>query len=68
MLEHVYERVSMARYLSSVVIATDDERIRDEARRFGARVQMTRPDHLSGTDRRSGVRVPGCRAGREHSG
>ena len=51
MLEHVYERVSMARYLSSVVIATDDERIRDEARRFGARVQMTREDHLSGTDR-----------------
>ena len=51
MLEHVYERVSMARYLSSVVIATDDERIRDEARRFGARVQMTRADHLSGTDR-----------------
>ena len=28
MLEHVYERVSMARYLSTVVIATDDERIR----------------------------------------
>jgi len=51
MLEHVYERVSMARYLSHVVIATDDERIRDEARRFGARVQMTRADHLSGTDR-----------------
>jgi 3-deoxy-manno-octulosonate cytidylyltransferase (CMP-KDO synthetase) len=51
MLEHVYERVSMARYLSSVVIATDDERIRDEARRFGARVRMTREDHLSGTDR-----------------
>ena len=25
MLEHVYERVSMARYLSSVVIATDDD-------------------------------------------
>ena len=50
-LEHVYERVSMARYLSTVVIATDDERIRDEARRFGARVQMTREDHLSGTDR-----------------
>ena len=51
MLEHVYERVSMARYLSGVVIATDDERIRDAARRFGARVQMTREDHLSGTDR-----------------
>ena len=51
MLEHVYERVSMARYLTSVIIATDDYRIRDEARRFGARVQMTREDHLSGTDR-----------------
>jgi 3-deoxy-manno-octulosonate cytidylyltransferase (CMP-KDO synthetase) len=33
------------------VIATDDERIRDEARRFGAQVRMSRPDHLSGTDR-----------------
>lgn len=51
MLEHVYERVSMARYLGSVIIATDDERIADEARRFGGRVQMTRADHPSGTDR-----------------
>src|SRR3954465_13712444 len=51
MLEHVYERVSMARYLSSVVIATDDQRIFDEARRFGAQVRMTRSDHLSGSDR-----------------
>ena len=51
MLEHVYERVSMARYLGSVIIATDDQRIYDEARRFGARVQMTRDDHVSGTDR-----------------
>src|ERR1700676_1341700 len=51
MLEHVYERVSMARYPGSVIIATDDERIYQEARRFGARVQMTRGDHVSGTDR-----------------
>jgi 3-deoxy-manno-octulosonate cytidylyltransferase (CMP-KDO synthetase) len=51
MLEHVYERVSMARYPSSVMIATDDDRIYKEARRFGARVQMTRGDHVSGTDR-----------------
>jgi 3-deoxy-manno-octulosonate cytidylyltransferase (CMP-KDO synthetase) len=51
MLEHVYERVSMARYLSSVIVATDDERIFAEARRFGAQVRMTRSDHLSGTDR-----------------
>ena len=51
MLEHVYERVSMARYLTSIIIATDDQRISDEARRFGARVRMTRSDHVSGTDR-----------------
>ena len=51
MLEHVYERVSMSRYLTSVIVATDDERIEAEARRFGARVQMTRDDHESGTDR-----------------
>jgi 3-deoxy-manno-octulosonate cytidylyltransferase (CMP-KDO synthetase) len=51
MLEHVCERVSMARYLSAVVVATDDPRIGDEARRFGARVKMTREDHVSGTDR-----------------
>jgi len=51
MLEHVYERVSMARYLGDVIIATDDPRIHEEARRFGARVKMTRTDHVSGTDR-----------------
>jgi 3-deoxy-manno-octulosonate cytidylyltransferase (CMP-KDO synthetase) len=50
-LQHVYERASQARYLSSTIIATDDERVFDAARRFGARVRMTRPDHLSGTDR-----------------
>ncbi len=51
MLQHVYERVSLARYLTNVIIATDDQRIYDEARRFGALVRMTRTDHLSGTDR-----------------
>ncbi len=51
MLEHVYERASRARYLSQVVVATDDERIASEARRFGATVRMTRADHISGTDR-----------------
>jgi 3-deoxy-manno-octulosonate cytidylyltransferase (CMP-KDO synthetase) len=50
-LQHVYERASQARYLSKVIIATDDDRIAKTARSFGAQVQMTRPDHLSGTDR-----------------
>jgi len=51
MLEHVWERALMARYLTSVVIATDDERIREAANSFRARVVMTRTDHISGTDR-----------------
>jgi len=51
MLQHVWERASESRYLTGVVIATDDERIRDAAESFRARVMMTREDHLSGTDR-----------------
>ena len=51
MLQHVYERASQARYLTSTIIATDDERVFDAARRFGAQVRMTRGDHASGTDR-----------------
>jgi len=51
MLQHVYERASLSTYLTSVIIATDDDRIRTVARSFGARVRMTRSDHLSGTDR-----------------
>jgi 3-deoxy-manno-octulosonate cytidylyltransferase (CMP-KDO synthetase) len=51
MLEHVWERASQARYLTSLVIATDDERIRAAAEGFQARVVMTRGDHVSGTDR-----------------
>jgi 3-deoxy-manno-octulosonate cytidylyltransferase (CMP-KDO synthetase) len=51
MLEHVWERVNLSRYVTSVTIATDDRRIYDAARSFGADVRMTRDDHVSGTDR-----------------
>jgi 3-deoxy-manno-octulosonate cytidylyltransferase (CMP-KDO synthetase) len=51
MLQHVYERACQARYLTSTIIATDDARVHAVARSFGARVVMTRSDHLSGTDR-----------------
>jgi len=55
MLQHVYERASLARYLSKVIIATDDDRIYKAARAFGASVQLTRTDHASGTDRAAEV-------------
>ena len=51
MLQHVWERAWQARYLSDVIIATDDERIYSAAAGFKARVKMTRSDHVSGTDR-----------------
>jgi 3-deoxy-manno-octulosonate cytidylyltransferase (CMP-KDO synthetase) len=51
MLQHVYERASQARYLTSTLIATDDPRIFEAATNFGAQVRMTRADHVSGTDR-----------------
>ncbi len=51
MLQHVWERASQARYLSKLIIATDDDRIYSVARDFGGIVRMTRADHISGTDR-----------------
>jgi 3-deoxy-manno-octulosonate cytidylyltransferase (CMP-KDO synthetase) len=51
MLQHVWERTCQARYLTDIVVATDDERIRSAAESFHARVVMTRADHVSGTDR-----------------
>jgi 3-deoxy-manno-octulosonate cytidylyltransferase (CMP-KDO synthetase) len=51
MLQHVWERTCQARYLTDVVIATDDQRIQAAAQEFRARVIMTRADHVSGTDR-----------------
>lgn len=50
MIRHVYERACESG-AASVVIATDDERIRSVAKAFGAAVVMTSPDHASGTDR-----------------
>lgn len=50
-IQHVYERASQAKLLTELVIATDDDRIREEAEGFRARVCMTRSDHPSGTDR-----------------
>ncbi len=51
MLQHVYERALQSRYLTSTLIATDDERVLTVAKSFGAAARMTRADHPSGTDR-----------------
>ena len=49
MVEWVYRRALKA--FDIVVVATDDERIAEEVRRFGGQAVMTSPTHVSGTDR-----------------
>ena len=51
MIWHVFERARQCPDLSSVVLATDDDRIRSAARKWDIPVVMTRSDHPSGTDR-----------------
>src|SRR5688572_22200451 len=50
LIQHVVEQCQKARSLSEVVVATDDTRIWEVAQDF-CRVEMTSPDHPSGTDR-----------------
>ncbi len=51
LVQRVWERASQAKRLTSLVVATDDERIASAVRGFGGRAVMTRPDHPTGTDR-----------------
>jgi 3-deoxy-manno-octulosonate cytidylyltransferase (CMP-KDO synthetase) len=50
LLQHVVERCQGAKSLSEIIVATDDERIAGVARKF-CRVELTRADHPSGSDR-----------------
>jgi len=49
MIQRVYEQASLA--LNDVVVATDDERIKNAVEAFGGNVIMTSLTHTSGTDR-----------------
>jgi len=51
LIQRVYEGAKRARLLDQVIIATDDERIFQVARKFGAQVVMTSALHRSGTER-----------------
>ena len=50
LIQHVIERSRLAKSLSEVIVATDDPGIRDVAQKF-CRVEMTRSDHPTGSDR-----------------
>lgn len=51
MIEWVWEGACKAKSLRKVIVATDDERIVEACRSFGAEAVLTSPDHPTGTDR-----------------
>jgi len=55
LVRHVWERACAVRGVDRLVIATDDVRIAEAARGFGAEVAMTSPECASGTDRAAEV-------------
>lgn len=57
MIQRVYEQASLCESLDRVVVATDDDRIANEVKRFGGHVQHTSASHQSGTDRCAEVAV-----------
>ncbi|HXF11143.1 MAG TPA: 3-deoxy-manno-octulosonate cytidylyltransferase [Desulfuromonadaceae bacterium] len=50
LVQHVVDQCRKAKTLSDIIVATDDPRIADVAKKF-CNVEMTRPDHPSGSDR-----------------
>lgn len=51
MLQHTYESAKKSKLLSDIIIAVDDERVFEAAKKFGAEVQMTPKDLETGSDR-----------------
>lgn len=51
MIQWVYENAGKSKYLSKVIVATDDKKIYDCVKNFGGNVLMTSIKHKSGTDR-----------------
>ena len=51
MIQRVYEQASKCPALQKVVVATDDERIKNAVENFGGNILMTSTHHNSGTER-----------------
>ena len=51
LIRHVWEAVVAARLTDTVIVATDDDRIRLAVEAFGGTAMMTDRNHVSGTDR-----------------
>ena len=55
MIQHVYEQAASCRAVSQVLVATDDERIKQVVERFGGRAVFVAGDYRTGTDRVAAV-------------
>ncbi len=55
MIQHVYEQAAACRVVAEVLVATDDERIKQAVEGFGGRAVMVTGDYRTGTDRVAGV-------------
>lgn len=55
MIQQVYEKAVSCRRVSDVLVATDDDRIKQVVERFGGRVLMVNGDYRTGTDRVAAV-------------
>ena len=51
MICRVYDRAKLAKNISDVIVATDDDRIFQAVEKNSGRAMMTRADHKTGTDR-----------------
>ena len=57
-IQHVYERAKQAKLLDDLIVACDDERVKNAVVKFGAKAVMTSPDQPTGTDRLTEVANP----------
>ena len=55
MIQHVYEQAAACRVVQEVLVATDDDRIKQAVEGFGGRAVMVTGDYRTGTDRVAGV-------------
>lgn len=55
MVQRVYERAVACRAVSDVLVATDDDRIKQAVEQFGGRAVMVTGDYRTGTDRVAAV-------------
>ena len=55
LIQHVYEQAAACRVVLDVLVATDDDRIKQAVEQFGGRVVMVTGDYRTGTDRVAAV-------------